>query len=81
MFHCNGWCFPWTVAMLAGTHVCLRRVEAKAILDAIREHGVDALLRRADRARPADQRAPPRCAPGITHKGAGMVAGARRRPR
>ena len=29
MFHCNGWCFPWTVAMLGGTHVCLRRVEAK----------------------------------------------------
>jgi fatty-acyl-CoA synthase len=28
MFHCNGWCFPWTVAMLGGTHVCLRRVEA-----------------------------------------------------
>ena len=41
LFHCNGWCFPWTVAMLGGTHVCLRRVEARAILDAIREHGVD----------------------------------------
>ena len=41
MFHCNGWCFPWTVAMLGGTHVCLRRVEAKAILDAMREHAVD----------------------------------------
>jgi fatty-acyl-CoA synthase len=40
MFHCNGWCFPWTVAMVGGTHVCLRRVEAKAILDAMREHGV-----------------------------------------
>jgi fatty-acyl-CoA synthase len=41
MFHCNGWCFPWTVAMLAGTHVCLRRVESGAILDAMRRHGVD----------------------------------------
>jgi fatty-acyl-CoA synthase len=41
MFHCNGWCFPWTVAMLGGTHVCLRRVEAKAVLDAMREHAVD----------------------------------------
>jgi fatty-acyl-CoA synthase len=41
MFHCNGWCFPWTVAMLGGTHVCLRRVEARAILDAMRAHGVD----------------------------------------
>ena len=41
MFHCNGWCFPWTVAMLGGTHVCLRRVDAAAILGAMREHGVD----------------------------------------
>ena len=40
MFHCNGWCFPWTIAAVAGTNVCLRRVEAKAILDAIREHRV-----------------------------------------
>ena len=41
MFHCNGWCFPWTVAMLGGTHVCLRRVDAPNILAAMREHGVD----------------------------------------
>jgi fatty-acyl-CoA synthase len=40
MFHCNGWCFPWTVTALAGTHVCLRRVEAGAIYDAIDTHGV-----------------------------------------
>jgi fatty-acyl-CoA synthase len=40
MFHCNGWCFPWTVAARAGVNVCLRRVEAKAIVDAIKEHGV-----------------------------------------
>jgi fatty-acyl-CoA synthase len=40
MFHCNGWCFPWTMAANAGTNVCLRRVEAKAIFDAIREHKV-----------------------------------------
>ncbi len=40
MFHCNGWCFPWTIALMAGTHVCLRRVDAKAILDAIRDHRV-----------------------------------------
>jgi fatty-acyl-CoA synthase len=40
MFHCNGWCYPWTVTALAGTHVCLRRVEAKAIFDAIEAHGV-----------------------------------------
>jgi fatty-acyl-CoA synthase len=36
MFHCNGWCFNWTIAAAAGTNVCLRRVEAKAILDLIR---------------------------------------------
>jgi len=40
MFHCNGWCFNWTIAAAAGTNVCLRRVEARAILDAIREHRV-----------------------------------------
>ena len=41
MFHCNGWCFPWTVALLGGTHVCLRKVDAAAIFAALREHGVD----------------------------------------
>ena len=41
MFHCNGWCFPWTIAMLGGTHVCLRGVVAKHILDAMREHKAD----------------------------------------
>ncbi len=40
MFHCNGWCFPWTIAAIAGTHVCLRRVDAKSIFSAIKEHGV-----------------------------------------
>ena len=40
MFHCNGWCFPWTLAMQAGTHVCLRWVRAKQIYDAIADHGV-----------------------------------------
>jgi fatty-acyl-CoA synthase len=40
MFHCNGWCFPWTLAARAGINVCLRRVEAQAIFDAMREHGV-----------------------------------------
>ena len=39
LFHCNGWCFPWTLAALAGTNVCLRRVEAKAIFDAIADEG------------------------------------------
>jgi len=40
MFHCNGWCFPWTVTAMAGTHVCLRRVEAKPIYAALADHSV-----------------------------------------
>ena len=40
MFHCNGWCFPWTLAARAAVNVCLRRVEPQAIFDAIRTHGV-----------------------------------------
>jgi fatty-acyl-CoA synthase len=75
MFHCNGWCFPWTVAMLAGLHVCLRKVEARPILEAIRAHGVDHycaapivhnLLINAD----------PAFRVGITQRVRGMVAGA-----
>jgi fatty-acyl-CoA synthase len=40
MFHCNGWCFPWTITALAGTHVCLRRVEAGAVFAAIARENV-----------------------------------------
>lgn len=40
MFHCNGWCFPWTLAVQAGTHVCLRWVRPKPIYDAIADYGV-----------------------------------------
>lgn len=40
MFHCNGWCFPWSVTTVGGTHVCLRWVRAKAMYDAIVEHTV-----------------------------------------
>ena len=40
MFHCNGWCFPWTITLLAGTHVCLRKVNAANIYDSIVKHGV-----------------------------------------
>ena len=75
MFHCNGWCFPWTMAANAGTNVCLRRVEAKAILDAIREHKVThycgapiehSMLINA----PAEWRA------GVDHKVSALVAAA-----
>jgi fatty-acyl-CoA synthase len=40
MFHCNGWCFPWTLSVVAGTHVCLRQVRAPAMYDAISRHKV-----------------------------------------
>jgi fatty-acyl-CoA synthase len=40
MFHCNGWCFPWSLSVVAGTHVCLRSVRAKAMYDAIADHKV-----------------------------------------
>jgi fatty-acyl-CoA synthase len=40
MFHCNGWCFPWTIPALSGTHVCLRAVRQKPIWDAIADHRV-----------------------------------------
>jgi fatty-acyl-CoA synthase len=40
MFHCNGWCFPWTMSVVGGTHVCLRWVRAKAIWQALAEHQV-----------------------------------------
>jgi fatty-acyl-CoA synthase len=75
MFHCNGWCFCWTMAANAGTNVCLRRVDAKLIFDAIREHGVThycgapvvhSLLINA----PAEWRQ------GIDHKVSGLIAAA-----
>ncbi len=75
MFHCNGWCFPWTVAMLGGTHVCLRRVEASSILSAMREHGIDHYC-----AAPIVHNllvtAAPELREGITQRVRGMVAGA-----
>jgi fatty-acyl-CoA synthase len=75
MFHCNGWCFPWTVALLGGTHVCLRRVEAQAIFDAMREHRVDhycaaPIVHNLLVAAPEAMRA------GIAQKVRGLVAGA-----
>jgi fatty-acyl-CoA synthase len=40
MFHCNGWCFTWTLSVVAGTHVCLRAVRAASIFDAVATHKV-----------------------------------------
>ncbi len=75
MFHCNGWCFPWTVALLGGTHVCLRKVDAASILGAMREHRVDhycaaPIVHNLLIAAPPEQRV------GITQRVRGMVAGA-----
>jgi len=75
MFHCNGWCFPWTVAMQGGTHVCLRRVEAKAILEAMRNHGVTHYCA-APIVHSLIYNAPDELRAGITQQVKGMVAGA-----
>jgi len=75
MFHCNGWCFPWTIALLGGTHVCLRGVVAKHILDAMREHKADHYCA-APIVHSMLIAAPPEQREGITHKVRGMVAGA-----
>jgi len=75
MFHCNGWCFPWTVAMLAGTHVCLRRVEAAPILDAMREHRVNHYCA-APIVHSLIYNAPESMRAGIDQQVRGMVAGA-----
>ena len=75
MFHCNGWCFPWTIALLGGTHVCLRKVEAPAVFAALREHGVDHYC-----AAPIVHNllinAAPELRVGIPQRVRGMVAGA-----
>ena len=75
MFHCNGWCFTWTIAMLGGTHVCLRKVEARAILDAIRTHGADHYCA-APIVHSLIYNAPDELRAGISHAVRGMVAGA-----
>ena len=75
MFHCNGWCFPWTVAMLAGTHVCLRRVEAQPILDAMRQQGITHYCA-APIVHSLIYNAPDSMRTGITQQVKGMVAGA-----
>jgi fatty-acyl-CoA synthase len=75
MFHCNGWCFPWTVAALAGTNVCLRRVEAKAIFDAIRTEKVTHYCG-APIVHSTLINAPAGMQEGIAHKVCGAVAAA-----
>jgi fatty-acyl-CoA synthase len=40
MFHCNGWCFPWTMSAIIGTHICLRQVRAEPIWNALADEAV-----------------------------------------
>jgi fatty-acyl-CoA synthase len=75
MFHCNGWCFPWSIAERAGTSVCLRRVEAKAALDAIRDHHVTHMCG-APIVYSMLINAPEELLRGIDHRIAGQIAGA-----
>ena len=75
MFHCNGWCFPWTTALVAGTSVCLRRVEAQAVFDLIRTQRVThfcgaPVVHNMLINAPAEMRA------GIGHRVHAMIAGA-----
>ncbi len=75
MFHCNGWCFPWTVTALAGTHVCLRRIEAGAIYQAIAREGVTHLCG-APIVMNMLLNAPPEQKPGLDRRIEMMTAGA-----
>src|SRR5271165_331902 len=75
MFHCNGWCFPWTLAERAGVNVCLRRVEAKAALNLIRVHRVTHMCG-APIVYAALVNAPAELRAGIDHRIFGQVAGA-----
>ncbi|HET6182946.1 MAG TPA: acyl-CoA synthetase [Acetobacteraceae bacterium] len=75
MFHCNGWCFPWSIAERAGTNICLRKVEAAAIWDAFRRHGVTHLCG-APIVYATIINAPEHMRQGVDHRIEGQVAGA-----
>jgi fatty-acyl-CoA synthase len=74
MFHCNGWCFPWTMAANAGTNVCLRRVDAALVFEAIRSHRVTHMC-----AAPIVYNmlidSPPAAGMAIAHTVSGFIAG------
>ncbi|MCF6753409.1 acyl-CoA synthetase [Pseudomonas stutzeri] len=75
MFHCNGWCFPWAMAANSGTNVCLRKVEAQRIFQAIREHKVSHYCG-APIVHAQLINAPAEMRKGIEHAVAGFIAGA-----
>ncbi|MBE0615272.1 MAG: acyl-CoA synthetase [Burkholderiales bacterium] len=75
MFHCNGWCFPWTMAANAGVNVCLRKVDPVLIFGLIKKHGVTHYCG-APIVHSALINADAKLREGITHKVSAMVAGA-----
>jgi fatty-acyl-CoA synthase len=75
MFHCNGWCFPWTMALIAGTSVCLRRVDPAMIFPLIREHHITHMCG-APIVYSMLINAPASLRDGITHTVQGLIAGA-----
>ena len=75
MFHCNGWCFPWTMALVAGTSVCLRRVDPAVIFPLVREHGVTHMCG-APIVYSMLINAPAGLREGIAHEVKGLIAGA-----
>jgi fatty-acyl-CoA synthase len=75
MFHCNGWCFPWAIAALGGTNVCLRKVDASTIFALIAEHRVTHYCG-APIVHNALANTPEELRPPLTHRVHGLVAGA-----
>lgn len=75
MFHCNGWCFPWTMALIAGTSVCLRRVDPGLIFPLVREHHITHMCG-APIVYSMLIHAPAELREGITHTVHGLIAGA-----
>jgi fatty-acyl-CoA synthase len=75
MFHCNGWCFPWTMAANAGVNVCLRKVDPVQIFRLIKEHGVTHYCG-APIVHSGLINADPALRAGISQKVSAMVAGA-----
>ncbi len=75
MFHCNGWCFPWTMALIAGTSVCLRRIDVAQIYALVREHRVSHLCG-APIVYSMLTNAPEALRQGLDHPISGLIAGA-----
>lgn len=75
MFHCNGWCFPWTLALQAGTSICLRRVDPALIFPLVREHRVTHMCG-APIVYGLLVNAPAALREGIGHRVQGLIAGA-----